>query len=207
MADVKLAATVQAVRFPLHAMALALATMACGSFHAEGAAGSTSSSMGTGPDNAPSASTTAVIGTTSSSATSTGTGACNILASNYDKSCTTDSDCVEVSAGTFCVPACQCGGATINGGALPQFNADVAKTPLGSGALGRITCGCTVSVGPCCRQGTCQIDSGCDAQPADTLPPCSDAGGSCRYPSFLYACTRSGPPDACAYSDEVCCLP
>lgn len=41
----------------------------------------------------------------------------DIDTSKYDTSCTTVSDCVEVTAGTFCSPICTCGGSTVNASA------------------------------------------------------------------------------------------
>jgi hypothetical protein len=132
---------------------------------------------------------------------------CTVSASNYDQSCTVDTDCVEVSSGDYCSAAtCQCGGSVVNVGALAQFRADVSKTPLGSGALMSLPCGCPLAAGPCCRQGMCKAGFGEDcSSPADTLAACVDAGGTCR-PSALYGGCNQGAPDACAYSDEVCCV-
>jgi len=126
-----------------------------------------------------------------------------ISASNYDQSCTVDSDCVQVSAGNYCsATTCQCGGSAINVGALAQFKADVSKTPLGSGALMGAICGCPCESGAVCRSGQCQA-AFCGAPSADTLPACADAGGQCAY-SMNTTCNGTGPPE-CAYSDE-CCL-
>jgi hypothetical protein len=132
---------------------------------------------------------------------------CVISASNYDQSCTVDSDCVEVTSGDYCNAAlCRCGGSVINVGAQAQFRADVLKTPIGSGALMGATCGCAVPAGPCCRQGMCKAGFGQDcSSPADTLAACVDAGGTCR-PSALYGVCPESPPGACAYADESCCV-
>jgi hypothetical protein len=127
-----------------------------------------------------------------------------IQASNYDQSCTTDSDCVAVGEGSFCYPgAGRCPSAAIRKSALSQYQADVSKT----WAVACIAIGsCTNSVGPCCRAGTCRMNEGCVASPADTLPACADAGGSCG--AFVIGCggKGAGPPDSCAYPDEMCCL-
>src|SRR5580658_820236 len=133
-------------------------------------------------------------------------GTCVISASNYDQSCNVDSDCVEISSGDYCSATfCQCGGSVINVGALAQFKADVSKTPIGSGALMGTVCGCSVPAGPCCRQGMCKAGFGDCSSPADTLPACADAGGTCM-PSVLFGGCNQGAPDACAYSDELCCV-
>jgi hypothetical protein len=132
---------------------------------------------------------------------------CMISASNYDQSCMVDTDCAEVASGDYCSVSggiCpNCGGTAINVGALAQFNADVSKTPIGSGALGDVSCGCRFVNGPCCRHGVCQGEVEACSFPTDTLPACADAGGACMP---FVPCIRSGPPDACAYSDESCCL-
>ncbi len=102
--------------------------------------------------------------------------------------------------------SCLCGNSAINVDAAAQFNEDIGKTPLGSGAFGpgAGVCPCPSGpVGPCCRNGTC---TGVCSSPSDTLPSCADAGGSC-YLSAGTTCGTAGPPDACAYSDEMCCVP
>jgi hypothetical protein len=126
-----------------------------------------------------------------------------IQASKYDQACTTDSDCVEVGVGNFCYPgADNCPNAAINNGALSQYQADVAKTQ--AAVCGGLS-GCPADIGPCCRQGTCQMGGACSS-PADTLAACADAGGTCS--PFVTQCgdNGAGPPDSCAYSDETCCL-
>ena len=133
-------------------------------------------------------------------------GPCMISASNYDESCSVDTDCWEVSSGDYCsASTCLSGGSAINIGALAQFNEDVSKTPLGSGALGSVFCGRRFSGGPCCRHGTCLGDPNACSPPADTLPSCAEAGGTCLF-GAVAICGSSGLPGACAYSDETCCL-
>jgi hypothetical protein len=83
-------------------------------------------------------------------------GTCVISASSYNQSCTIDSDCRMVSSGNYCSASCLCGGSAINAAAVAQFDEDVAKTPLGSGALGHLVCPCPAEPVPCCRQGVCQ---------------------------------------------------
>jgi len=127
---------------------------------------------------------------------------CVVSASSYDQSCTVDTDCQEVTSTNYCATDCLCGGSAINVAAVASFSADVAKTPLGSGLLHDVGCPCEGSLGPCCRAGQCVVT--CFA-PSDTLPDCADAGGAC-LPSARATCGATGPPDGCAYSDEVCCL-
>jgi hypothetical protein len=63
------------------------------------------------------------------------------------------------------VAGCLCGGSAISATALAQFNADVAKTPLGSGAVQELKCNCPGEFAPCCRQGRCVAGSDCLAAP------------------------------------------
>ncbi|HXN32718.1 MAG TPA: hypothetical protein VN894_12685 [Polyangiaceae bacterium] len=127
-----------------------------------------------------------------------------IQASNYDQSCTTDSDCVAVSEGSFCYPGGGgCPTAAIRASALAQYQADVSKTWAASSCFGLSGC---PAFGSCCRAGMCQANQGCVSTPADTLPACADAGGSCS--TFVTGCggKGAGPPDSCAYPDEMCCI-
>jgi hypothetical protein len=136
------------------------------------------------------------------------TGPCTFSPDAYDLSCTTDTDCVGVAAGYYCSPAqCGCALIGISKTALAKFNADVARTPLGSGKVEGVDCGCPEEFGPCCLNGACQASAGCFAGPADTLAACADAGGTCvRSPSNQCSSLGEGPPDSCAYPDEKCCL-
>jgi hypothetical protein len=126
-----------------------------------------------------------------------------LQASNYDQSCATDSDCVGVAEGSFCQPNSGCPNAAINKAALPRYMADVGKT-YGGGSCTAFS-SCVFYQGPCCRRGSCQMNLDCFS-PSDTLPACADAGGSCG--AFIIQCgdNGTGPPDSCAYSDEMCCL-
>lgn len=94
-------------------------------------------------------------------------GACVISASSYNQSCTVDSDCRTVSSGNYCSDTCLCGGSAINAAAVAQFNEDVSKTPLGSGAFGNVVCPCVAEPVPCCRQGVCQGTFAACSVPAD----------------------------------------
>ena len=126
-----------------------------------------------------------------------------VLAENYDQSCALDTDCVSVGEVTTCpVQACVgCMTASVNqdaaAGYNAAFNASLAQAPFNP------VCGCPCIGRPICRNGKCQAGY-CQPARADTLPACSDAGGLCAYAATT-SCTQ-GPPDACAYSDEVCCL-
>jgi len=139
-------------------------------------------------------------------ADTTDSASCSIvLASQYDQSCTVDSDCVPVGEVGSC-PASACDGcwsAAINHCAAPQYMSALARVfaslPPGS------ACNCPAegSPGAICRAGKCQLPS---FVADDTLPACADAGGQCALSAGI-TCNRMGPPDSCAYSDEVCCLP
>jgi|SRR5580704_8271896 hypothetical protein len=129
-----------------------------------------------------------------------------VVASDYDQSCAVDTDCVQVAE----VPACpvspmlcySCPLATINGSAIARYRA-AFSADMG-GAL-PTACNCPEIGYPCCRSGLCKTS--CFPAPADTLPTCADAGGSCAFPA-RFGCSggAEGPADACAYSDEICCV-
>ena len=147
---------------------------------------------------------TCVFGEAALASTCDDPGGQTIKASNYDQSCASDSDCVAVTEGDFCVPGANvCPMATISKSGLAQYQADVAKTQA---AVCGAFAGCPELGTPCCRSGTCQPGVSCTA-PSDTLPACADAGGTCG--AFVVGCggQGAGPPDSCAYPDEMCCLP
>ena len=90
-------------------------------------------------------------------------GCTEIRASNYGQSCATDSDCVVVIVGDpcqVCIFGCGLSGVdAINVCAMPQYQADVGKTPT---SIAR--CNCPLSdemAAPCCRSGKCYADSTC----------------------------------------------
>ncbi|MGH7437837.1 MAG: hypothetical protein ACRENE_19335 [Polyangiaceae bacterium] len=121
-----------------------------------------------------------------------------ILASNYDQSCQTDTDCVAVGEGSACSVVSPCSNAAISRTAYARYQSDVATAPCFA------VVSCTYQLGPCCRQGTCRMNE-CFS-PADTLTACADAGGACG--AFVTSCGTkgAGPPGSCAYPDETCCL-
>jgi hypothetical protein len=131
---------VKSMRAVLIAIIMAIGAASCGGQTAGG-------SISGGGSNSQSTATSA-----------SGSAACEISASSYDQSCTADTDCVMVSAGDYCTStACLCGGSAISRSALAQFNANVAKTPVASGAVEGADCGCPEAFGPCCRQGKCVL--------------------------------------------------
>jgi hypothetical protein len=137
-------------------------------------------------------------------------GACTpVLASDYDQSCDADTDCIGVGERPGC-PAAACDGcptAAINKAVSAQYTTALSQA-FASGSPQVCNCPCipTGSDGVC-RGGKCQV-AHCAPPQADTLPACAnagDAGGVCGY-SANTTCDVLGPPDACAYSDEICCL-
>jgi hypothetical protein len=95
-------------------------------------------------------------------------GTCFIDTSRYDQSCSLDSDCVAevedagvglrgliVQSGDYCQAMCFCPGMAISRVAVAQYVADVARTPLGSGAISPQFCDCGVTYAPCCLDGHC----------------------------------------------------
>lgn len=135
---------------------------------------------------------------------SSGPGPCTtVLASDYDQSCVLDSDCVDVGQVAQC-PAHACDGClteAINKNALPQymkaFSQAFATVPKSD------FCGCPCDGVAVCRGGKCQAGF-CGPPRSDTLAACANAGGTCNY-SVNTTC-HIGPADACAYSDEICCV-
>jgi hypothetical protein len=135
-----------------------------------------------------------------------GSASCTVvLASDYDQSCVLDADCVSVSQVPKC-PVTDCSGCylvAINKSEMSQYMAAVSQAVAGE-SPGPI-CNCPCESGfALCRGGKCQAAS-CGPPRADTLPACSNAGGTCGYAANTI-CNRKGPPDTCAYSDELRCL-
>jgi hypothetical protein len=119
-----------------------------------------------------------------------------IQASNYDQSCTMDSDCVGVAEGNFCYPgATNCATATINKSANAQYQADVAKTRAASCyAPGN----CGAEFGPCCVSGMCQVGSQCGSLAGDACqtPACAPPGNYVATICVGYAGADAGPETA-----------
>src|SRR5580698_9230225 len=106
-----------------------------------------------------------------------------ILATNYDQSCTADSDCVAEGFGDPCTECLNCASGAINEKSVPQYGTDVAKAPRGA------ICFCAFGpAGPCCVDGICQVGRECsNAVPTDAAADrgvdgpaaCVAAGGHC----------------------------
>ncbi len=105
-----------------------------------------------------------------------------IQASDYDQSCTVNTDCRLIATGNACVPcAFDCSfGPAINVSALAQYNSDVANTPAVAAEFNGQTCasGCPAAFGPCCVGGKCQTSTTnqCPAAAADAGDAAADTG-------------------------------
>jgi len=145
---------------------------------------------------------------------------CSIEASNYDESCSVDSDCVgmagrfAVQFGNYCQSGCVCGGDAINQMSVAKYLHDVSMTPLVSSMS---SCFCPeVSTEACCVNNLCtttscgSVDAGDGASPAE--PPgssmCSvDVGpfeAGMNPEGAWQWCT---PPDSCVPFNRgwACC--
>src|SRR5450432_395380 len=82
-----------------------------------------------------------------------------IAGSDYDQSCTTDSDCLEISGGDacyVCIISCRTEPVAIKRSSYPRYMADISRT-LAAAQMG-VGCGCPESrprAGPSCRGGKC----------------------------------------------------
>jgi hypothetical protein len=90
---------------------------------------------------------------------------CMLRASDYDRSCTKDTDCIAVGEGNACTAQCRvaCPSAAINGGALAAYQADYDRTLLGS--CPNFTCFCPERGFPRCAHGTCELSTPGDCTP------------------------------------------
>ena len=118
-----------------------------------------------------------------------------IQASDYDQSCTVDTDCQQIAEGNACVSCafgCPVGGA-INVSALAQYNADIANTPaVGQGGP---ALPCLATMFPCCIGGKCQVGSQC-SNPTDAAAE-TGAGAEAA------ACTVDSSEVACCCDGDV----
>jgi hypothetical protein len=127
-----------------------------------------------------------------------------VLPSDYDQSCAVDSDCIGVAQVSECpAGACSvCVTEAISRSAMTQYMEALSRSLATRPSGGECSCPC-VTIGAVCRTGKC-VPAYCGPPQADRLPACADAGGYCDYAGDTDC--KMGPPDACAYSDEVCCL-
>jgi hypothetical protein len=97
-----------------------------------------------------------------------------IKASNYDQSCTVDTDCRLIAEGNACTPcAFNCpSGEAINASALMKYNADIANTPAVAQEVNGQTClaSCGYPAPACCVAGKCLTS------PTGQCPVPTDAG-------------------------------
>jgi hypothetical protein len=144
-------------------------------------------------------------GTSNDASAATDAACTPVLASAYDQSCDADTDCVGVGEVPSCsTSTCACPTAAVNKSANAQYSALFSQV---TAAYPPAACNCPCLSGAICRGGACQA-AYCGPPAADTLPACAnagDAGGMCAY-SANTTCSGVGPPDACAYTDEFCCL-
>jgi hypothetical protein len=83
-----------------------------------------------------------------------------IQASNYDRSCSKDTDCVWMLQGNACHPI-GCGDpAAINMGSYAQYQSDIGKTRAASCDVPQSECPTFVT---CCRNGSCGLGATCVA--------------------------------------------
>ncbi len=120
----------------------------------------------------------------------------DIDTSNYDTSCTTASDCVEVTAGTFCSPICTCGGSTVNASAqaaVQQALEQAEKT------LGESVCNCPAVAQPQCVAGKC-------VQPDALFFACGTGSLTCDSASQYCYVVAGGPisPDGGTRENAEC---
>jgi hypothetical protein len=129
--------------------------------------------------------------------------ACLIQTSNYDRSCSVDSDCIavvsignrmfSVQSGNYCEPMCLCGGGVISSSAEAQYVVDVSKTPFGSGSIDGLLCYCPNEPSiPSCMSGSCSL--GYDFMPADAQAT-SDSEAAAPQMGDVLCGLESGPID------------
>jgi hypothetical protein len=105
-------------------------------------------------------------------AASDGATCVDIDVSTYDRSCQTDSDCINVSAGTICSGYnCLCGGATISASEQSRYNAALASVQPGPGPY----CSCPYFGRPRCLQAQC-VYCPSSIGPMPAPPGCPDGG-------------------------------
>lgn len=127
-----------------------------------------------------------------------GSSQCAIEASNYDLSCSVDSDCVgnaglfAVQFGNYCQSGCMCGGDAINKTSVAQYVHDV--TPLTASMAG---CFCPfVNTDACCANNRCTTSS-CPPGGVDAGgPPAADAAPPGEPPGSFMCGLNMGPFDA-----------
>jgi hypothetical protein len=117
-----------------------------------------------------------------------------VMASSYDQSCASDSDCVGISEGNSCQPCdFSCSNATINASALAKYTSDTSHFPaVMAVAHGACPSSCGGPVGICCLSGKCHRGSPC---PFEVLMGV-DAATDTDADAATDGATDSGPLDA-----------
>jgi hypothetical protein len=126
-----------------------------------------------------------------------------VVAAAYDQSCSLDTDCIAVPQKLACPSSCwNClFSEAINRSAFPQYQTALMRVF----ASEPLPCNCLDEpLVACCRSGSCQTVC---STPADVLPACAEVHGACLYNDSFNppTCDWAGPPNSCAYSDEICC--
>jgi hypothetical protein len=90
----------------------------------------------------------------------------DIALSSYDQSCSSTSDCVEITTGNICPGSCACGGTPVNKSGEAQYQAAISGIKLDD-------CPCASDGVPACVAGKCIL---CTFD--GKTPGCSDGGSS-----------------------------
>jgi hypothetical protein len=80
---------------------------------------------------------------------------CQVAASDFDRSCSKDSDCVPVFEGNICEVGCGCPNAAINAGAQARYNARYQAAPRHDTATVICHCPC-IAASMHCNAGVCE---------------------------------------------------
>jgi hypothetical protein len=132
-----------------------------------------------------------------------------IKASNYDQSCTVDTDCRVIAEGNACTPCafdCTFGGGAVNASALMKYKADIANTPATASQFDGQVCGggCPAAFGACCVAGKCQTST------TNQCPVPADAGDACATPTVCNGACVSGAHNVTTMVDGClvsrCCV-
>jgi hypothetical protein len=118
-------------------------------------------------------------------------GACvTIDVTTYDRSCQQASDCISISAGTFCDGECGCGGATINGDGESRYESQLAQITQGD-------CFCPEEPAPQCLENVCTVCTG----GANDPPACGDTLGVPDASTCVYI-DLSDYPTGCQFDSD-----
>jgi hypothetical protein len=74
----------------------------------------------------------------------------DVVASDYDTSCRSDSDCITITAGHLCSGQCACGGTTVNVDGEARYQAALSSLQLGE-------CNCPLQIAPRCVANVCTL--------------------------------------------------